>query len=71
MPTSVYCLHGLSNLAQLYIIPGIKKISGLPHLSLFTIPNNWIKETIQNELMRCMACFGLFLDSPLLSTAGS
>ena len=30
-----------------------KKISGQPLLSQFTSPNNGIKETNQNELMRC------------------
>ena len=45
-----------------------KKTSGQPHLSQFTIPNNWIKETNQNELMRCVACLGLFLEPSLLST---
>lgn len=66
----MYFLHGLSNLAKSYIIQGIK-ISGLPHLSLFTVPNNQIKETNQNEPMRCVACLGLFLGPPLLSTAGA
>lgn len=60
---SVYSCHGVSSLAKLYIAQGIN-ISGLPHLSLFSIPNNRIKETIYNELMRCVACLGLFLDSP-------
>lgn len=63
MSVSVCSHHGLSALAKLYKIQGIK-ISGLPHLSLFTIPNNWIEETNQNELMRCVACLGLFLESP-------
>lgn len=59
---SVYSRHGVSSLAKLYITQGIK-ISGLPHLSLFSIPNNRIEEIIYSELMRCVACLGLFLDS--------
>lgn len=45
-----------------------KKASGQPRLSQLTIPNNWIKETNQNELMRCMTCLGIFLEPSLLST---
>ena len=46
-----------------------KKISGQPLLSQFTSPNNRIKETNQNELMRCCALPWTFSEilSPLHS----
>lgn len=61
-------LCGLSHLAKIVYNSRDKKASGQPHLSQLTVPNNWIKETNQNELMRCMTCLGLFLEPSLLST---